>query len=302
MPSDLSDGAAMPVDVDVDSRPATSRTIEGLDALEVVAEPRPSFGRRTWSAAWPKVVAFTMFVAAWQLLVVSGWRPRHALAGPTDVWPVLRGQIADGTIATALRITLTRALTGYALALVIGVVIGVLVANFGPVRSGIGSLITGLQTMPSVAWFPLAILLFRISEEAILFVVVLGAAPSIANGLVAGIDNVPPLLNRAGRVLGARGVSAWRFVKLPAALPHFLGGLKQGWAFAWRSLMAGELLVIVPGAASLGVILQTGRDISDSALLISGMLVILLVGIVVDALLFGTAERWVRRRWGLLAT
>ena len=292
----------MPADVVAGTSPETSTTIEGLDALEVVAEPRPSFARRTWSATWPKVIAFAVFVGAWQLLVLSEWRPRYALAGPTDVWPVLTDAIADGTISTALRITLTRALGGYALALLIGSVIGVLVANFRPVRSGIGSLITGLQTMPSVAWFPLAILLFRISEQAILFVVVLGAAPSIANGLVAGIDNVPPLLNRAGRVLGAKGASAWRFVKLPAALPHFLGGLKQGWAFAWRSLMAGELLVIVPGQESLGVILQTGRDISDSALLISGMLVILFVGIVVDALFFGTAERFVRRRWGLSQT
>jgi NitT/TauT family transport system permease protein len=293
----------MPADVVDGATPETAtRTIEGLDALEVVAEPRPSLARRTWSATWPKVIALGVFVGAWQLLVLSEWRPRYALAGPTDVWPVLTDAIGDGTIGGALQITLTRALGGYAIALVIGAVVGVLVANFRPVRSGIGSLITGLQTMPSVAWFPLAILLFRISEQAILFVVVLGAAPSIANGLVAGIDNVPPLLNRAGRVLGAKGASAWRFVKLPAALPYFLGGLKQGWAFAWRSLMAGELLVIVPGQESLGVILQTGRDISDSALLISGMLVILFVGIVVDAVCFGTAERWVRRRWGLLAT
>ena len=291
----------MPVDLVPESEtPAVNRTIEGLDALETVTDHRPSFARRALSATWPKLLAVFAFVGAWQLLVLSEWRPRHALAGPTDVWSQLGDLQGEGRIATALRITLERAITGYAIALVIGGLLGVAIASSKVVRSAIGAWITGLQTMPSVAWFPLAILLFRISEQAILFVVVLGAAPSIANGLVAGIDNVPPLLTRAGRVLGARGISSWRFVKLPAALPYFLGGLKQGWAFAWRSLMAGELLVIVPGAASLGVILQTGRDINDSALLLSGMLIILLVGLVVDAVFFANIERFVRRRWGLL--
>ena len=106
--------------------------------------------------------------------------------------------------------------------------------------------------MPSIAWFPLAILLFKLSEQAIMFVVVLGAAPSIANGLIAGVDHIPPILLRAGRVLGARGVTAYRHVVLPASLPSFVGGLKQGWAFAWRSLMAGELLVIIAGKPSIG--------------------------------------------------
>ena len=129
----------------------------------------------------------------------------------------------------------------------IGTVVGSLVARIPTLRAAFGSLITGLQTMPSIAWFPLAILIFQLSERAILFVVVLGAAPSIANGLITGADNVPPILLRAGRVLGARGLAAYRYVVLPASLPSFVGGLKQGWAFAWRSLMAGELLVVIRG-------------------------------------------------------
>ncbi|TMK54962.1 MAG: ABC transporter permease subunit [Actinobacteria bacterium] len=162
------------------------------------------------------------------------------------------------------------------------------------------SLITGLQTMPSVAWFPLAIVVFRLSETAILFVVVLGAAPAIANGLVSGIDHVPPLLLRAGRVLGARGVKAYRHVILPAAFPSFLGGMKQGWAFAWRSLMAGELLVVIGGRAGLGFTLDSARLNVDYPGLMATMIVILVIGIVVDSLLFGVLERRVRRRWGLI--
>ncbi|MDX6232179.1 MAG: sulfonate transport system permease protein, partial [Nocardioidaceae bacterium] len=139
-------------------------------------------------------------------------------------------------------------------------------------------------------------------EGAILFVVVLGGAPAIANGLISGVDNIPPLLLRAGRTMGASGLSLFRHVVLPASLPGFVAGLKQGWAFAWRSLMAGELLVIIVGKQSIGVQLQTARDLSDSVGLLATMVVILIVGIVIDAAIFGLAERRIRRRWGLETT
>jgi NitT/TauT family transport system permease protein len=146
----------------------------------------------------------------------------------------------------------------------------------------------------------LAILLFQLSEKAILFVVVLGAAPAIANGLIAGADHIPPILTRAGRVLGARGFDAYRFVILPASLPAFVGGLKQGWAFAWRSLMAGELLVIMANRSSIGFLLNVSRELADAEGLLAVMIVILVIGIVVDTLVFGTLDRAIRRRWGLL--
>ena len=196
--------------------------------------------------------------------------------------------------------TLLRAVEGFALAVIIGSFVGALVARNRIVRSGIGSMITGLQTMPSVAWFPLAILLFKLTEGAILFVVVLGAAPSIANGLITGIDNISPVLVRAGKVLGARGFTAFRHVILPAALPAFIGGLKQGWAFAWRSLLAGELLVLIPGTHSLGEQLEFNNQFSDAKGLIATMMVLFIVGVVMDELIFGNADRAVRRRYGLI--
>jgi len=197
-------------------------------------------------------------------------------------------------------VTMERAAIGYGIALLIGSAVGIAIARVPVLRAAIGSLITGLQTMPSVAWFPLAIVVFRLSETAILFVVVLGAAPAIANGLVSGIDHVPPLLLRAGRVLGARGVKAYRHVILPAAFPSFLSGMKQGWAFAWRSLMAGELLVVIGGRAGLGFTLDSARLDQDYRGLMATMIVILVIGIVVDSLIFGVLERRVRRRWGLI--
>jgi NitT/TauT family transport system permease protein len=155
--------------------------------------------------------------------------------------------------------------------------------------------------MPSIAWFPFAILVFKLSEAAILFVIVLGAAPAIANGLIGGVDQIPPLLLRAGRVLGARGPAAWRHVVFPAALPGYVAGLKQGWAFAWRSLMAGELLVIIASRPSIGARLQFARELSDATGLMAMMIVVLLIGILIDGVVFGALERRIRRTRGLLA-
>jgi NitT/TauT family transport system permease protein len=288
---------------DPDTHAATpahdSRVVEqGLDQLELALPRKRSLAARLWSGLWPKLAAVSLALLIWQVVVWLEWRPEYVLPGPRKVG----GKLVDhfGDLVEAAGMTMQRAAVGFGLALVIGVVVGALVARNRILRAAVGSLITGLQTMPSIAWFPLAILLFQLSEGAILFVVVLGAAPSIANGLIAGVDGIPPLLLRAGRVLGARGFATFRHVVFPAALPSFVGGIKQGWAFAWRSLLAGELLVIIPGKFSLGQRLQFAQDFADSAGVISVMVVILVIGIVVDALVFGTVERVIRRRYGLV--
>jgi NitT/TauT family transport system permease protein len=274
--------------------------LTGLDNLELGGRSRAGLARRAWSVTWPKLAAVAIAIAFWQCVVWSGWRPTHVLPPPLDVFEVFWDGLTDGTLFTALRVTMQRAAIGYAIALVVGLVIGALVSRIRVLRIAVGSLITGLMTMPSIAWFPLAILIFKLSESAILFVVVIGAAPAIANGLIAGVDNIPPLLLRAGRVLGARRVTLYRHVILPASLPSLVGGLKQGWAFAWRSLMAGELLVIIAGQTGVGFLLQLNRDLNDAAGLIAVMILILLIGIVVDIVLFGTVERVIRKRWGLV--
>jgi NitT/TauT family transport system permease protein len=274
--------------------------LAGIDALEMPITPRQNAAWRAWRAAWPLVLAVVVAVTAWQLVVLSGWRPPWALPGPLPVAERLAEDLANGEILAAAATTMGRIAIGFGLALSIGTLIGLAIVRWGVLRAAVASLITGLQTMPSIAWFPLAILLFGLTEQAILFVVVLGAAPSVANGVIAGVDNVPRLLLRAGRMLGARGLGAYRHVILPAALPSFIGGLKQAWAFAWRSLMAGELLVIIASQPSLGVRLQLSRELNDAAGLLASMLVILVIGIVVDAALFGNLDRAVRRRWGLV--
>ena len=276
------------------------RELSGLDHLETALPSGPSRAARIWAAAWPKLLAIALVLIVWQLVVWSGWKPEYVLPGPRAVFDSFVENF--GTNMEAAGTTLRRGFQGFAFALVIGTILGALVARNRVLRSAVGSLITGLQTMPSVAWFPLAILLFQLGEGAIFFVVVLGAAPSIANGLISGIDHIQPILLRAGTVLGARRWKLFRHVVLPAAFPSFVAGLKQGWAFAWRSLLAGELIVLIPGQFSLGQQLDANRQLADSAGVISVMIVILIIGILVDALLFGTAERRIRRRYGLVDT
>jgi NitT/TauT family transport system permease protein len=275
--------------------------VAGLDALETPLVPQASRAQRTWSATWPKLMALAIVFAAWEAIVWTGWRPAYVLPPPSAVLARLGQDLLTVDMWSAIVTTLRRAVWGFGLAVAFGVTIGVLVSRFAVMRSAIGSLIMGLQTMPSIAWFPLAILLFKLSEEAITFVVVLGAAPSIANGLIHGVDHIPPVLTRAGRILGARGLAEYRHVIVPAAMPSFVAGLKQGWAFAWRSLMAGELIVVIANKMSLGQLLQVNRELSDSQGLMAIMLVILVIGILLDSLVFGTLERRIRAKRGLLA-
>ena len=265
---------------------------------DVVALPRRRPGLGVWSALWPKVAAAGLVLAAWQLVAWSGWRPDYVLPGPVPVIERLLQDLRQPDFLIGVVVTLRRALAGYLVAAAIGSALGIMVARIRILRKAIGSAILGLQSMPSIAWFPLAILLFQLSEGAILFVVILGAAPAIAGGLLSGIDHVQPLLVRVGRVMGARGLTLYRHVVLPAALPSFVGGLKQGWAFAWRSLMAGEIIGIVSHQPSLGQQLQFARDFADAQQLLALMIVIFLIGITIDSL-FGALDRSIRIRWGL---
>ncbi len=284
-------------------RPAGSSLndeIRGIDNLELPLRPHRDRLAGVWSGLWPKLAAIGIFVAAWQLVVVLRLRPEYVLPGPIPVFERLVRELVGDVLPLATAITLQRAAIGFALALLIGSLLGLAIVRSRLLRTAVASLITGLQTMPSIAWFPLAILIFGLNESAIMFVVVLGAAPSIANGLIAGVDHIPRVLLRAGQVLGARGIARYRYVIFPAALPSFVGGLKQGWAFAWRSLMAGELLVVIANRPSIGSRLQFAREFSDALGLMAMMIVILVIGIVVDLVFFGTLDRAIRRRWGLL--
>lgn len=273
-------------------RPA--RSLEPIDAPERVGTRHRDL-LRTFGGP---MIAVVIFVAAWQLLVVSGWRPDYLLPGPAAVVERLGTIFVDPEFWPALARTLSRAVIGFAVAVVIGTAIGLAAAGSRLLRASIGSLITGLQTMPSVVWFPLAILLLGLGEQAITMVVVLGAAPSVANGVLSGVDQLPPAYFSLGRVLGARNLRLYRHIVIPGALPAYVAGLNQGWAFAWRSLMAGELLVVIPGASGLGNRLAFSQEFGDATGLLAHMIVILAIGMAADRL-FSTWSLRLRRTRGL---
>ena len=290
--------ANMPPPVDK-SVPGYVEKLTYLESLEAPSEQRSRrLATRVWGGLWPIGLAILIVLAVWQLIHLSGWK-KAIFPGPGATLSNLWHQLQTGLLWQAIATTAQRAIIGFALAVLIGAVVGALVSRIKPLRAAVGSLITGLQTLPSIAWFPFAIILFGITTQAILFVIILGAAPSVANGLIAGVDYTPPLLLKAGKMMGLRRLSLYRYLILPASLPAFVAGLKQGWAFAWRSLMAGELLVIILGQPSIGALLSTYQDQSDMAGAIAIMIVILILGLMVDGI-FTRMDTAIRRRRGML--
>src|SRR6516164_9772966 len=258
--------------------------LAGLDNLETVqVRKHPWSARNIWAATWPKLLAIGLVIGVWEIIHLTGWK-QYVLPGPGAVFANLWDQMQHAQLWQAIDITMRRAVIGFALSVLIGAVVGALVSRIKPLRAATGSLITAMQTMPSIAWFPFAIILFGVNTSAIIFVIVLGSAPSVANGLITGVDYIPPLMLRAGKTMGLSRVSLYRHLILPASLPSFVAGLKQAWAFAWRSLMAGELLVIIFGQPSIGTLLNAFQDQSDMASAIAIIIVILVLGIVIDTL------------------
>lgn len=273
----------------------------GLDALDTpVNAPDGNLLRRTLRKVWPPIAAIVLFVVVWQVLWAAAFWPEFKLPAPADVWAQIWELVTSGKILELFWVSVHRAVIGFAISLLIAVPLGLVIANLSVVRRGIGPLVSGLQSLPSVAWVPAAILWFGLNDRAIYWVVLLGAVPSIANGLVSGLDQVPPILPRVGKALGAGRLGGIRYILLPAALPGFLGGLKQGWAFSWRSLMAAELIATSPDLGEgLGQYLHNGMSLSDISMVFAGILLIFVVGVGIELLVFRPLENSVLRARGL---
>jgi NitT/TauT family transport system permease protein len=275
----------------------------GLDALDAPTAPRKPVLRRVLATGLPPLVAIALFLGVWQAVWASAVYPEYQLPAPLAVWHEFMHTVEDGRIWDIVWTSVHRAVLGFLASVVIATPLGLLVAKVPVVRAAIGPLLAGMQSLPSVAWVPAAVLWFGLTDTTIYFVVLLGAIPSIANGLVAGIDQVPPILPRVGQVMGAGRIDSARLILLPAALPGYLAGCKQGWAFSWRSLMAAEIIATSPQLGiGLGAYLKEGSDFNSMPGVIAAIFLILLVGIGIELLAFRPLERRILRARGLAAS
>ncbi len=242
-----------------------------------------------------RLIFYLLLLGIWEVVFRLRIWPPYLFPSPQEVLQSLIEGIRDHTFLIGIGVSLRRIFLGYFISLIIGAGLGLVTARFKLLEETVGSLIGVLQVLPSICWLPLAILWFGLSEWSIQFVIVMGAFLSIAIATDAGIKNVPLLYIRAARTMGLKRWELYRRVILPAALPSILTGMKLGWSFAWRSLMAGELLFVSLG---LGQLLQTGRELNDMSRVASVMLMIMGVGLFFDQLIFAPLERRVRRQWG----
>ena len=245
------------------------------------------------------VAAFAAMLLIWEFAVRSFDFAEYMLPPPSEVAMYLWGAVCDLSLPKAVWVTGKRLFTGYAIGLCIGIPTGMLCSRFNIFKDTVGILALGLQALPSVCWVPLAILWFGQSEEAMLFVVLMGTVWSLVISTQHGVMSIPPIYIRAAKTMGSKGFHTWCKVIMPAAFPSIVGGMKQGWAFAWRSLMAAEIYVTILSGVGVGQLLHYGRENMDMSQVIGIMIIVVAIGLLADKILFSPWERMLRKRWGL---
>jgi NitT/TauT family transport system permease protein len=265
-------------------------------ALWNVLTPRLQILRLRLEPVLLVVGFYAGLIGLWQLVYeLQIWSP-FLLPQPSSVFSSVQRYIENGVLFDSIQTTMQRMLIGFAMAFVIGMTMGIATGTVRWIDQTLGSLVLGMQSLPSICWLPLAILWFGLSEKAIIFVVVLGSVWAIAISARDGVRSIPVLQRRAAQVFGASRWQTIRYVTLPGMLPSMAQGLKLGWSFSWRSLMAGEIIFVTAG---LGHLLQLGRDLNNMSLVLAIMGVIVAVGLLFDRLVFGPLDNWVQNRWGL---
>ena len=278
-----------------------ARTLAGLDRLQTSAAREPGAWRRFAAGVVPPLVFIALLIVVWQLFIVIAQPRPDIVPAPLDVLGAFGDAWESGRLQLAVTTSLERGILGFLIAIVVGTPIGLLLAEVPWIRRAVGPIVSGLQVLPSVAWVPAAILWFGLSDATVYFVILMGAIPSIVNGLISGVAQVPPQLRRVGTVLGTTRTSQALLIVLPASLPGYVAGLKQGWAFSWRSLMAAE--IIATGGSigfGLGAMLDQSRQLADIAGVLATILAILAIGILVELVVFAPLERRMLRNRGLL--
>jgi len=241
-------------------------------------------------------VFYVALIAVWAIVARMKIWPPYIFPTPWGVGESLWAGFTDHSFWIAIAISMKRMLLGYGMSVVLGIFLGMVLAGNKFLEQTLGGLLVSLQSLPSICWLPIAVLWFGLTEKAILFVVVMGSLLSVTISMETGRKQLPRIYAMAGRNLGARGIRLFLHVTLPASLPYIVTGLKQGWAFAWRSLISGEMIFVSLG---LGQQLMMGRDLNDMNLVIAVMILIIGLGYLVDGLIFKTIEKQLQIRWGL---
>ena len=246
-----------------------------------------------------QLVFYAGLIAIWILVTRLHIWPPYLVPSPEGVFDSLKAGFSDHSFWIAIAISMKRIAIGYSISVAIGILLGLLLASSEFLEQTLGGLVVSLQSLPSICWLPIAVLWFGLSEKAILFVVIMGSVLSVTMSMEAGRKQMPKIYTLAGRNLGARGLKLFLYVLFPASLPYLVTGLKHGWAFAWRSLIAGEMIFVTLG---LGQLLMMGRDLNDMSQVLAVMILIVAIGYIVDGLMFKTMEKKLQYRWGLSPT
>ncbi|MGE5558115.1 MAG: ABC transporter permease [Bacillota bacterium] len=245
---------------------------------------------------WMVCLFYLCLFLVWALLARLKVWPEYIFPPPWEVGEKLARGLANKTFMIGAVTSLRRIFIGYAFSAAVGITVGMFLGRSAILDETLGSLVSALHTIPSICWLPLAILWFGLSENTIIFVVIMGAVFSIIIAARGGVRNIPPIYVRAGKNMGARGFQLFTEIMAPASFPAIVAGLRQGWSFAWRALMAAELIMVNLG---LGHLLMMGRELNDLAQVIAVMLVLMLIGLVVEKLIFLRLDKSIGERWGL---
>jgi NitT/TauT family transport system permease protein len=247
----------------------------------------------------PAILIFAALLAGWEIFAAKSSTSAVLLPPPSAVGEYFLRALKSGELTEASLVTMRRLALGYFIGIAVGIPLGMLTARFKLAQHTLGVTALGLQTLPSVCWVPLAILWFGLTESAMLFIVIMGTVWAVILATDHGIRQIPPLYREAAMTMGSRGLHLWCRVLVPASLPHIVSGTKQGWAFAWRSLMAAEIYVTILGSNGLGHLLHYGRELHAMDQVVALMLLIILIGFAADKIIFSPWERFLHRRWGL---
>ena len=248
------------------------------------------------SIALKRFIFFGGLLIIWEIVFRLQLWPPTMFPGPVGVGNALWIGLKEGTLVLATLNSMKRLLIGFVIAVLLGTLIGVLLAKYKWADQTVGSLVIALQSIPSIVWLPLAMVWFQFSEKAIIFVVLLGGMWSMIMNMRMGFKNVQPILIKAARTMGSTGIDLFRRVMIPASVPYAITGMRLSWAFSWRALMAGELIGPGPG---LGYMLIFSRDMGNMDLVVALMVIIAVIGAIMDYIVFQPLERKVLTRWGL---